>query len=68
MREFKFFRGFTTDVIIGRRGETYIEPGLIYAPYLPMSLTLEPIEISDYTLERFRRMVNNSFFGASNRR
>jgi hypothetical protein len=45
MRKFKFFRGtddhpYTDDrTLIGTRGRTFIDTGLIYAPYIPMTLT-----------------------------
>jgi hypothetical protein len=63
MNGFKFFRGFTTDVIIGRRGETLMEPGYIYAPYVPIFLTPELVDEPEDMMERYIWEVNRSFYG-----
>jgi hypothetical protein len=62
---FKYFRGIEPSS--GRRGTTFIEPGYVYAPYIPIMTTARVegnINPSQMIGSRYAmRMVNNSFYG-----
>jgi hypothetical protein len=36
--DFKFFRGLSENVIVGRKGRTVMDIGYVYAPYIPVIL------------------------------
>ena len=56
-------------VLIGHKGNTFLEAGYIYAPYIPLQLTQTIYDPSDFTprkgiLTRYaKKMVNNRFYG-----
>jgi hypothetical protein len=67
INSFKYFRGYTRPQLVGIRGDQHLEPGYVFAPYIPIFTT--PIVIEERistTLIRHRygtRMVNPEFFG-----
>ena len=56
-------------VLIGHRGNTFLEAGYIYAPYIPLQLTQTIYDPNDFTprkgiMTRYaKKMVNNRFYG-----
>lgn len=56
-------------VILGHKGNTFLEAGYIYAPYIPLQLTQTITDPNDFTprkgiLTRYaKKMVNNRFYG-----
>ena len=56
-------------VLLGHRGNTFLEAGYIYAPYIPLQLTQTIYDPNDFTprkgiLTRYaKKMVNNRFYG-----
>ncbi|MFA5067209.1 MAG: hypothetical protein WC466_04140 [Candidatus Izemoplasmatales bacterium] len=55
-------------VILGHKGNTFLEAGYIYAPYIPLQLTQTITDPNDFTprkgiMTRYaKRMVNNRFY------
>ena len=55
-------------VLLGHRGNTFLEAGYIYAPYIPLQLTQTIYDPNDFTprkgiLTRYaKKMVNNRFY------
>lgn len=58
----------TPDGIIGRKSQTFLEAGYIFAPYIPMTEPTEPTEPTEFRPRRSlrslyaQRVVNNSFY------
>jgi hypothetical protein len=56
-------------VLIGHKGNTFLEAGYIYAPYIPLQLTQTIYDANDFTprkgiMTRYaKKMVNNRFYG-----
>lgn len=56
-------------ILIGHKGNTFLEAGYIYAPYIPLQLTQVITDSSDFTskkgiITRYgKKMVNNKFYG-----
>ncbi len=56
-------------VLIGHKGNTFLEAGYIYAPYIPLQLTQTIHDPNDFTprkgiMTRYaKKMVNNRFYG-----
>jgi hypothetical protein len=56
-------------VLIGHKGNTFLEAGYIYAPYIPLQLTNTIHDPNDFTprkgiMTRYaKKMVNNRFYG-----
>ncbi len=56
-------------VLIGHKGNTFLEAGYIYAPYIPLQLTATIQDPNDFTprkgiMTRYaKKMVNNRFYG-----
>lgn len=56
-------------VLIGHKGNSFLEAGYIYAPYIPLQLTQTIYDPSDFTprkgiMTRYgKEMVNNKFYG-----
>ena len=56
-------------VLIGHKGNTFLEAGFIYAPYIPLQLTQTICDANDFTprkgiMTRYaKKMVNNKFYG-----
>jgi len=56
-------------VLIGHKGNTFLEAGYIYAPYIPLQLTETISDPNDFTkrkgiITRYaKKMVNNKFYG-----
>ncbi len=56
-------------VLIGHKGNTFLEAGYIYAPYIPLQLTQTIYDPNDFTprkgiMTRYaKKMVNNRFYG-----
>ena len=56
-------------ILIGHKGNTFLEAGYIYAPYIPLQLTQTITDPNDFTprkgiLTRYgKKMVNNKFYG-----
>lgn len=56
-------------VLIGHKGNTFLEAGYIYAPYIPLQLTQTITDPNDFTprkgiMTRYaKKMVNNRFYG-----
>jgi hypothetical protein len=56
-------------VLVGHKGNTFLEAGYIYAPYIPLQLTQVIYDPNDFTprkgiLTRYsKKMVNNRFYG-----
>jgi hypothetical protein len=56
-------------VILGHKGNTFLEAGYIYAPYIPLQLTQTITDPNDFTprkgiMTRYaKKMVNNRFYG-----
>jgi hypothetical protein len=56
-------------VLIGHKGNTFLEAGYIYAPYIPLQLTESITDPNDFTkrkgiITRYaKKMVNNKFYG-----
>ena len=56
-------------VLLGHKGNTFLEAGYIYAPYIPLQLTQTIYDPSDFTprkglMTRYgKKMVNNRFYG-----
>lgn len=57
-------------VILGHKGNTFLEAGYIYAPYIPLQLTQTITDPNDFTprkgiMTRYaKKMVNNRFYAA----
>lgn len=56
-------------VLVGHKGNTFLEAGYIYAPYIPLQLTQTIYDPNDFTprkgiMTRYaKKMVNNRFYG-----
>ena len=56
-------------VLLGHKGNTFLEAGFIYAPYIPLQLTQTIYDPNDFTprkglMTRYgKKMVNNRFYG-----
>ena len=56
-------------VLMGHKGNTFLEAGYIYAPYIPLQLTQTITDPNDFTprkgiMTRYaKKMVNNRFYG-----
>jgi len=56
-------------VLLGHKGNTFLEAGYIYAPYIPLQLTQTIYDPQDFTprkgiMTRYaKKMVNNRFYG-----
>lgn len=56
-------------VLLGHKGNTFLEAGYIYAPYIPLQLTATIYDPNDFTprkgiITRYgKKMVNNRFYG-----
>jgi len=56
-------------MILGHKGNTFLEAGYIYAPYIPLQLTQTITDPNDFTprkgiMTRYaKKMVNNRFYG-----
>jgi len=56
-------------VLLGHKGNTFLEAGYIYAPYIPLQLTQVITDPNDFTprkgiMTRYaKKMVNNRFYG-----
>lgn len=56
-------------VLLGHKGNTFLEAGYIYAPYIPLQLTQTIYDPNDFTprkgiMTRYaKKMVNNKFYG-----
>lgn len=56
-------------VLLGHKGNTFLEAGYIYAPYIPLQLTQTIFDANDFTprkgiMTRYaKKMVNNRFYG-----
>lgn len=56
-------------VLIGHRGNTFLEAGYVYAPYIPLQLTQTIYDANDFTprkgiMTRYaKKMINNRFYG-----
>lgn len=56
-------------VLLGHKGNTFLEAGYIYAPYIPLQLTQTIYDPNDFTprkgiMTRYaKKMVNNRFYG-----
>jgi len=56
-------------VLVGHKGNTFLEAGYIYAPYIPLQLTQTIYDANDFTprkgiMTRYaKKMVNNRFYG-----
>jgi len=52
------------DGIIGRKSQTFLEAGYIFAPYIPMTEPTEEFKPRRSMMNRYaQRVVNNSFYG-----
>jgi len=56
-------------ILLGHKGNTFLEAGFIYAPYIPLQLTQTIYDPNDFTprkgiMTRYaKKMVNNRFYG-----
>lgn len=56
-------------VLIGHKGNTFLEAGFVYAPYIPLQLTQTIYDPNDFTprkgiMTRYaKKMINNRFYG-----
>lgn len=56
-------------VLLGHKGNTFLEAGYVYAPYIPLQLTQTIVDPQDFTprkglMTRYaKKMVNNRFYG-----
>lgn len=56
-------------VLIGHKGNTFLEAGYVYAPYIPLQLTATIYDPNDFTprkgiMTRYaKKMINNRFYG-----
>lgn len=56
-------------VLIGHKGNTFLEAGYVYAPYIPLQLTQTIYDPNDFTprkgiMTRYaKKMINNRFYG-----
>ena len=56
-------------VLAGHKGDTFLEAGYVYAPYIPLQLTQTIYDPNDFTprkgiMTRYaKKMVNNRFYG-----
>src|ERR1035437_4181727 len=56
-------------VLLGHKGNTFLEAGYVYAPYIPLQLTATIYDPNDFTprkgiLTRYaKKMINNRFYG-----
>ena len=56
-------------VLLGHKGDTFLEAGYVYAPYIPLQLTQTIYDPNDFTprkgiMTRYaKKMVNNRFYG-----
>ena len=56
-------------VLCGHKGDTFLEAGYVYAPYIPLQLTQTIYDPNDFTprkgiMTRYaKKMVNNRFYG-----
>jgi hypothetical protein len=59
---FKFFRGYT-EVIVGWKGRSFLDTGIIYAPYIPVYNT-DSFTPNIGIVERYARtMVRPEYYG-----
>lgn len=58
-----------TIVLLGHKGNTFLEAGYVYAPYIPLQLTATIYDPNDFTprkgiMTRYaKKMINNRFYG-----
>ncbi len=56
-------------VLVGHKGNTFLEAGYVYAPYIPLQLTQVIYDANDFTprkgiMTRYaKKMINNRFYG-----
>lgn len=56
-------------VLVGHKGNTFLEAGYVYAPYIPLQLTQTIYDPNDFTprkgiMTRYaKKMINNRFYG-----
>lgn len=56
-------------VLVGHKGNTFLEAGYVYAPYIPLQLTQTIMDPNDFTprkgiMTRYaKKMINNRFYG-----
>ena len=56
-------------ILLGHKGNTFLEAGYVYAPYIPLQLTQTITDPNDFTprkgiMTRYaKKMVNNRFYG-----
>lgn len=56
-------------VLLGHKGNTFLEAGYVYAPYIPLQLTATIYDPNDFTprkgiMTRYaKKMINNRFYG-----
>ena len=56
-------------VLVGHKGNTFLEAGYVYAPYIPLQLTQVIYDPNDFTprkgiMTRYaKKMINNRFYG-----
>lgn len=56
-------------VLLGHKGNTFLEAGYVYAPYIPLQLTQTIYDPNDFTprkgiMTRYaKKMINNRFYG-----
>lgn len=56
-------------VLVGHKGNTFLEAGYVYAPYIPLQLTQTIYDPTDFTprkgiMTRYaKKMINNRFYG-----
>ncbi len=56
-------------VLVGHKGNTFLEAGYVYAPYIPLQLTATIYDPNDFTprkgiMTRYaKKMINNRFYG-----
>ena len=56
-------------ILLGHKGNTFLEAGYVYAPYIPLQLTATIYDPNDFTprkgiMTRYaKKMINNRFYG-----
>lgn len=56
-------------ILVGHKGNTFLEAGYVYAPYIPLQLTATIYDPNDFTprkgiMTRYaKKMINNRFYG-----
>jgi hypothetical protein len=62
LRSHSFLCGLD-DIILGYKGNTFIEEGFIYTPYIPIMIEGEFRPRRSIASRYARKIVNNSFYG-----